>query len=76
MILRRQDIMNNNAISTSQKRDKTSNNIKMPPIGNKQQKDEQVSDNLIRHFWCYLLTNIVSIIDYSSFIPRESIFRE
>jgi len=56
MILRRQDIMNNNAISTSQKRDKTSNKIKMPPIGNKQQTNEQVSDNLIRPVWHYLLT--------------------
>jgi len=45
MIFRRQDIMNNNGISTSQKRDKTRSNIKMPPIGNKQETNEQVSDN-------------------------------
>jgi len=45
MILRRQDITNNNGISTSRKRDKTNTNIKMPPIGNKQQTNEQVSHN-------------------------------
>lgn len=45
MILRRQDFINNNGISTIQKRDKSSTNIKMPPIVNKQQTNEQVSDN-------------------------------
>ena len=43
MILRRQNIINNNSITTSQKHDKIIANVKMPPIGNKQQTNEQVS---------------------------------
>jgi hypothetical protein len=43
MVLRRQNVINNNGITTSHKRDKTIENVKMPPIGNKQQTNEQVS---------------------------------
>jgi hypothetical protein len=35
--------MNNNGITTSHKRDKPTASVKMPPIGNKQQINEQVS---------------------------------
>ncbi len=44
MILRRQDMMNNNGITPNHKRDKTDNNYKMPLIANKPQIDEQVSE--------------------------------
>ncbi len=60
MILRRQDIMNNNGITTSHKRDKTNDNIKMPPIGNRQSTNEQVSvKQKFLELWLILLNNRV-----------------
>ncbi len=43
MILRRQNILNNNGLTTSQRQDQTSTNVKMPLIRNKQQTSEHVS---------------------------------
>jgi hypothetical protein len=42
MILRRHNSINNNGITTSHRREKAITNVKIPPIGNKQQTIEQV----------------------------------
>jgi hypothetical protein len=43
VILRRENILNNNGITTSHRQDQTITNVKMPSIRNKQQTSEHVS---------------------------------
>ena len=64
MILRRQqDGMNNNGLTSNHKRDKTTTDIKMPPIGNKTKEGESTGLSLQP----IATTSSVQIYDRESF---------
>lgn len=46
VILRRQDMMNNNGIASGHKRDKTTTDTKMPSIGNKAKEGESTASSV------------------------------